>query len=123
MATLDANARAEGNATGAGADAGGEAVPPPRTVRERFEQLLLDAARMFRSGRVTTLSGSHPDGGDSEPRGGPDPECPNPAEVELVAENVEAVEGVFSTGVGVNVKNEQICRYLRRAMAAAEDQA
>lgn len=38
--------------------------------------------------------------------------------MDLVAENVAALEGVFHTGVGVDVENEQLCRFLRDAMRA-----
>lgn len=108
LAALDGTTRAGTSSTDA------EPAAPPPAVKERFERLLHDTARTLRSGRIAPPSERLP-GGSNEP-GGLSLENINPAEVELIAANVEAVEGIFSTGVGVDIENEQVCCFLRRAL-------
>lgn len=36
---------------------------------------------------------------------------------DLTLANIEAVEGVFDTAIGVNVENEQVCRFVRATTA------
>jgi len=117
LASFAAKARAVGTAIAA------ETAPPPQAVKERFEQLLRDAARTLRSGRMASTSGSLPGARTCDSAGQHREVYPDLTEVELIAENVEAFEEIFSTGAGADMRNEQVCRFLRHGMAAAEDYA
>lgn len=92
-------------------------VPPP-ALKERFEQLLQDAASAVRSGRVAVQVSLPGRSGGPAAASNPDSEALEPVEVPLTVENVGVVEGIFDTSVGANVENEQLCRFLRGTTTA-----
>lgn len=89
---------------------------PPPSLQHRFDGLLEDAANAFQSDAIpcplaAALVASR---GVTETSGGvagidiyPD----------LTLANIEAVEGVFDTAIGVNVENDQVCRFVRATTA------
>lgn len=113
------------DATAAAAESGG----PPLALKDRFNLLLQDAAQALRSGLVAPpLTGPEAENGTVEselaPTKSKEPAAAAAAPgsssdqeevMALTVENVGAVEGVFSTDIGVDVENEQLCRFLRAA--------
>ncbi|CAB1113909.1 unnamed protein product [Ectocarpus sp. CCAP 1310/34] len=113
------------DATAAAVESGG----PPLALKDRFNLLLQDAAQALRSGLVAPpLTGPEAEKGTVEsglaPTKSKEPaaaaEAPGSssdqeAVMALTVDNVGAVEGVFNTDIGVDVENEQLCRFLRAA--------
>ncbi|CAM9135050.1 unnamed protein product [Scytosiphon promiscuus] len=113
-------------------DAAIESAGAPSTLEQRFRVLLQDVARVLRAGAVPLLRAV----GTAEAEAEASALLPGRAEeVDLVAgaavprdgrtmdlnvENVAALEGVFDTWIGVDVENEQLCRFLRAAVGAAK---
>ncbi|CAM9842526.1 unnamed protein product, partial [Ectocarpus sp. 12 AP-2014] len=95
----------------------------------RFNLLLQDAAQALRSGLVAPpLTGPEAEKGTVESELAPTKskelaaaaEAPGSSSDEeevmtLTVDNVGAVEGVFNTDIGVDVENEQLCRFLGAA--------
>lgn len=84
---------------------------PPPSLQHRFDGLLGDAADALQSdtipcplaaalvaGRVAMETSEGGAAIDSHP--------------DLTLANIETVEGVFDTTIGVNVENEQVCRFV-----------
>ncbi|CBJ30185.1 hypothetical protein Esi_0179_0018 [Ectocarpus siliculosus] len=105
-------------AIAAAAEPGG----PLLALKDRFNLLLHDAAQALRSGLVAppltgpevekeTVESKEPPAAAAAPGSSPDKN----EVMTLTVENVEAVEGVFNTDIGVDVENEQLCRFLRSA--------
>ncbi|CAM9209213.1 unnamed protein product [Ectocarpus sp. 4 AP-2014] len=113
------------DATAAAVESGG----PPSSLKDRFNLLLQDAAQALRSGLVAPpLMGPEAEKGTVEselaPTKSKEPaaatEAPGSSSdqeevMALTVDNVEAVEGVFNTDIGVDVENEQLCCFLRGA--------
>lgn len=90
------------------------------TLKERFDGLLRDTSAVLASARVasrlegpsgpalsTQEAGLASDANSEAPVGNP----------HLTIANVEALQGVFDTNTGVNIENEEMCRFLRAATA------
>lgn len=90
------------------------------TLRERFDGLLRDTSAVLASARVasgherplgpalsTEEAGLAPDANGEAVVGDP----------HLTIANVEALQGVFNTNTGVNIENEEMCRFLLAATA------
>lgn len=113
------------DATAAAAESGS----PPLALKDRFDLLLQDAAQALRSGLVAppltapeaekeTLESELAPAKSKEPAAAaaaPASSLDQEEVVALTVENVGAVEGVFNTDIGVDVQNEQLCRFLRAA--------
>lgn len=84
-----------------------ESIPP--SVHERFIALLKDASDILRSGLGVSLPGL----AALPPRGaGTTDNC-----IEPTVANVEGIEGIFDTEVGVHTVNEELCHFVRDATA------
>ncbi|CAM9321075.1 unnamed protein product [Ectocarpus sp. 13 AM-2016] len=117
--------KAGADATAAAVESGG----PPLALKDRFNLLLQDAAQALRSGLVAPpLTGPEAEKGTVESELAPTKskelaaaaEAPGSSSdqqevIALTVDNVEAVAGVFNTDIGVDVENEQLCRFLRAA--------
>lgn len=95
-----------------------ETETTPFTLQERFDVLLRDTSAVMASGQVAS-SFAEPSGPALPTRdGGLASEANNEAQVRnphLTIANVEALHGVFDTNTGVDVENEEVCRFLRAA--------
>ncbi|CAM9247652.1 unnamed protein product, partial [Ectocarpus fasciculatus] len=112
------------DATASASDSGG----PPWALKDRYDLLLHDAAQALRSGLVApprTPPEADKETAESElePTKSKEPAAmvapgSSSGQEEVMAltmENVGAVEGVFNTDIGVDVENDQLCRFLRAA--------
>lgn len=116
------------------ANAALESGEAPPALEERFRALLLDVAQALSAGSMshssaagaaeteTTATETAPGGIDEldaeeAAAGSGDGQA---EALDLSVENVEALEGVLHTGVGVDVENEQLCLFLRAAIGKAK---
>lgn len=89
---------------------------PPPSLQHRFDGLLEDAAGALQPDSIpcplamALVAGR----GVMETSGGSEGIDTYP---DLTLANIEAVEGVFDTAIGVNVENEQVCRFVRATTA------
>lgn len=89
---------------------------PPPSLQHRFDGLLGDAAGALQSDLIPCpLAAALVAGrGVIETSGGGAGIDTNP---DLTLANIEAIEGVFDTVIGVNVENDQVCRFVRTKTA------